>query len=359
MNICIYCPEPADTKEHVLPAAFGEFEGAPYLKERICHCCNNNRLGLLDEQFARCGPEGFLRRHYDIRGRSSHMEVNPFYRGSAGGFRLEMLAHDSHLGVDVLLECEDGKYQQARQLIFVEESGTTHHLPFIKGITAEDLRAHFEQLHVNKPFVTHIICAPEEEDWVDSLIKEAWPQSTRGGTSVSPSTSYQGAVTKVVLTDRYFRAVAKVAFHYFLSQFPTFTGHEPMFARIREFILTDGQLVDRANDFVGIRQSPLLGEMMTPGARPSGWRAHILCAESRSDACLAYVQMFLSEDWPAPTYVVTLGTNSAIVDSSAAGHAFLYYPDGPRGQYAGETQPLAVSRSNFPPRPPLPAVKLP
>src|ERR1041384_7755244 len=357
MNICIYCPEPADTREHVLPAAFGEFKGAPFLEKRICHFCNN-RLGLLDEQFARAGPEGFLRRHYDIRGRSSHMDINPFYRGSAGGFRLEMLAHDPQLGFHVLLECVDGKYQQARQLIFVEESGTAHHLPFIKGITAQDLRTHFEQLHVNKPFVTHIICAPDEVDWVDTLIKEAWPQSTRG-TNVSPSTSYQAAVTKVVLTDRYFRAVAKITFHYFLSQFPQFTGHEPMFAKIRGFIFTDGQMVDRANDFVGIRQTPLIGEMMAPGARPSGWRAHILCADSRPDACLGDVQMFLTEDWPAPTYVVTLGTNSAIANSSAVGHAFLYYPDGPRGQYAGETQPLGVSRSRLPPRPPSPAVKLP
>lgn len=357
MNICLYCPNVANTIEHALPAAFGEFKEAPCLVNRICRRCNNTRLGLLDEQFARCGPEGFFRRHYGIKGRPGHDIVNPFYRGSAGGYRLEMIAHDPKLGIDVLLECENGKYHQARQLIFVEQSGTVHHLPFNKSITPKELREQFEQLQVKKPFETHILFAPEEKGWVDSLIKEAWPEADLGECGPA-NTTYQGAVTKVVLTDRYFRAVAKIGFHYFLTQFPEFSGRENIFSRIKDFILTEGRLVDQANEFVGRRQHPLLGEMMTPGARPDGWRAHVLCAEIRPSACLAYVQMFLTKDWPAPTYVVTLASDPTILDCGAAGHAYWYYAKGQRGQYAGEVQALSVTRSSSLPPPPLPVVEI-
>lgn len=114
---------------------------------------------------------------------------------------------------------------------------------------------------------------------MEPLIKAAWPESILGDSGAMAST-YQGANTMVVLTDRYFRAIAKIGFHYFLTQFPQYNGHEPMFSAIRRFILEDGSGVERANDFVGRRQHPLLGEMLDPRMRPEGWQAHVLCAET-------------------------------------------------------------------------------
>ena len=88
MATCLYCENLANSVEHPLPASFGEFEAAPVLRDRICALCNNTRLGLLDEQFARCGPEAVMRRFHGIEGRDGHAKVNPHYRGSAGGRRL-------------------------------------------------------------------------------------------------------------------------------------------------------------------------------------------------------------------------------------------------------------------------------
>ena len=354
-NKCIYCGEPADTKEHPLPAAFGEFEGAPYLQDRICRPCNNARLGILDEQLARCGPEGFFRRHYGVRGRANHDKVNPFYRGSAGGHRLDMKARDSKLGIDVLLECENGVYRQARQLIFVEESGRVHHLPIREDLTHEQMRAAFEQLGVDKPFDVHFFCNPEEKASVEDLIKEMLPSAGFGEGGMS-NAKYDGAVVTVELTDRYFRAVAKIGFHYFLTQFPEYTGHESIFSDIRQFILEDGQPVDRANEYVGKREHPLLGEMLTPGARPDGWQAHVLCAEIRPGECLAHVQTFVSEDWPAPAYTIRLACDSTVVDSRAFGHAYIYFLEGPKGKYTGEALDLTTSRADHPAPPVTPVI---
>src|ERR1700680_965979 len=98
MNKCLYCPTEADSQEHVLPAAFGEFMDAPNLDGYICGPCNNERLGLLDQQIARCGPEGLLRKFYDVKGRAEHAKVNPFARGSAGGRRIEFSTFDREFG---------------------------------------------------------------------------------------------------------------------------------------------------------------------------------------------------------------------------------------------------------------------
>jgi hypothetical protein len=226
MNICIYCDSPANSIEHALPAAFGEFENAPKLLNRVCVNCNNTTLSQLDEQLARCGPEGFLRKFFRVYGRRSHDKVNPFERGSAGGQRLDLRAWDDKLGIEVALECEYGIYRNMREIVAVEESGKTHHLPIREHTSPEQLRAAFNQLGVVEPLASvRYFYAPEEKEWVNRLIKEAWPSLmfTEGDLG---ETNLGVAIGKVVVTDRYYRAIAKIGFHCFLTQFPEYTGHE-------------------------------------------------------------------------------------------------------------------------------------
>jgi hypothetical protein len=105
------------------------------VSSRTRHCltttsaksCNEKRLGVLDEQLARAGVEGFLRKFYGIKGHSEHDPVNPFYRGSAGGHRLEMKSFDQNLGMDVLLEVENGV---PRQCAKSSSSKTANHVIF-------------------------------------------------------------------------------------------------------------------------------------------------------------------------------------------------------------------------------------
>jgi hypothetical protein len=334
MSTCVYCDREADSLEHVLPASFGEFERAPNLVDRICTKCNNS-LGLLDEQYSRCGPEAFFRMLYGIQGRSKHDKVNIFERGSAGGQRFDFKAKDENLGIEVALECENGTYRQMRQLVFVEQSGKTHHLPIREGSTSGQLRTAFEKLAVAKPFDVHIFYGPEEKDWVETLLKETWPAATFAGGTLG-SAIYQGAAGTIVLTNRYFRAIAKIGFHYFLTQFPQYSGREPLFKDIREYILDDKGGVDRANDFIGERQNPLLAQMTVPGARPDGWRAHVLGAEISPGHCRAHVQMFISGDWPSRPYTITLAKDQSITDTQASGTFYVYVEKGLSSRFVGE-----------------------
>jgi hypothetical protein len=284
---CIYCPAPANSLEHPLPAAFGEFKYAPYLRDRICRRCNNQSLGVLDEQLTRSGPEALLRRFYGIQGRATHDTVNIFQRGSAGGHRVDLRGMDKALGYEVALEIENGQARQMCQIIFFEKSGKAHHLPIRKSSTPEELRAAYAKLGVVQPCEDmRIFYGPDEKDWVEALIHQAWPSVTFGEGKLG-STSYQGAVGTVTLTNRYFRAVAKIGFHYFLTQFPEYTGHEQIFSGIRQFILDETALVDSANTFIGNREHALMPFMPWPmptaesaqnGSRPADSTRPLSCA---------------------------------------------------------------------------------
>lgn len=145
--------------------------------------------------------------------------------------------------------------------------------------------------------------------------------------------------------------------HYFLTHFFKYHGDEAIFDAIREFTLDEISKVDRANEFIGKRQIPLLDEMLPPGAHPNGWRAHILCAETKLGECLAHVQLFLTEDWPAPIYTVRLARDPSLASRHAAGHAYVYYQEGPQGQYAGEAYSLGTTRTNIVAPPLVPVVE--
>jgi hypothetical protein len=359
-TVCLYCPAPLLSLEHALPAAFGEFENAPYLRNRICSECNNHRLGVLDEQIARSGPEAFIRRYYGVTGRTTHDSVNPFYRGSAGGQRLEMKVYDPNLGCEILVECTDTVFRQLRQLVFVEQPAKkTHQLPILEGMTPEQLRSAFNTLNVSPPYEMYVVCGNEEREWVHDLVKAASP-SVAFGPPIAGATKYDpGAVITFGLTDRYFRGIAKIGFHYFLSQFPECTGHEPQFANIRQYIALDGASgVDSANQFVGERPLPLIGEMLG-GARPDGWIGHALCADITSGDCRAHVRLFISADFRPRIYTVRLGGDPMDRIAAASGHGFRYFPDGPHGRFAGETISLTCTRADFPPQPLAPAVAPP
>jgi hypothetical protein len=170
---------------------------------------------------SRSGPEAFIRRYYNITGRPSHDSVNPFYRGSAGGKRLEMKAFDPTLGFEILFERTDGDYRQLRQLVFIEQtSRKTGHIPIGEKMTPVELRAAYNRLELTPPLDMYVICGQEETQWVQDLVRATSPGTVLGPGSQGTKIYGSGTAVSFSLTERYFRAVAKIAFHYFLSQFP-------------------------------------------------------------------------------------------------------------------------------------------
>jgi hypothetical protein len=340
---CLYCSNSAVSMEHVLPAAFGYFKGSPMLPSRLCADCNNRRLGLLDEQLARCGPEGFFRRYYGIEGRKKHADVNLFARNSAGGKRIEVTTFDAKVGREVCIEVNNGLATQLCAISFIEKTtGKTHHIPLNPKMSAEQLRKAFEQCQIAQPFEVALSLYPHEEEWVQQLLRQVWPAAT-----LSPETPMSDVaerpVAKFQVTGRYHRAFAKIGFHYFLSQFPRFSGHQEMFANIRQFIAEDtNDSHSRVNDFISERKTPLLSAMASGLRPPKGWRAHVIAAEIQPGICFAHVQMFLTSEWTSPIRTILLARSATFTSHEAAGHVFKYHSDGMHDGFAGEAKVLPV-----------------
>lgn len=340
MNRCLYCSEEPRSEEHPLPAAFGEFINAPTLKDYICGQCNSKRIGLLDEQYVRCGPEGLLRKKFGIEGREHHEKVNPFYRGSAGGRRIEFLAWDDAFQCEVNVELLGGNQgRQLCELILKEKSGQTspHHIALKPEMTPEELLKIFAGLKMKGELESRITYDPATEQWAPKLIKRAWP-SVSMSEGVLGATKFQGGVAKFQVTDRFYRAIAKIGFHYFLTQFPSYSGHEAMFSDIRNFIIEDsGALAPaRVNQYIGVRPYPLAIPMSDPRIIPNGWVGHLICAEIREGVCLAHYEPFISPEGRLRARTIYLGRDVTAGKCAIQAHLHRYFEHGKQGRFSGE-----------------------
>ncbi len=184
---------------------------------------------------------------------------------------------------------------------------------------------------------------PEEMEWVESLMngltferRTDWTHSTVGPIVYGP------ARIKFTVTSRYFRCIAKIGFHYFLTKMPNFRGDESCFDDVREFIVNEGD-IDKCKPFVNYNQQPLAWQLRN-GQRLSTW-GHILCAETDYMQFRAKVQLFAGPEAQPNVYTVQLGRNPSRIDySEACGDFFAYYPKERRGEFDGEVSELVGTR---------------
>jgi len=236
MPKCIYCEADDVTVEHPLPRALGNFKGYVSLADRVCSRCNTI-CGQLDEQLCRSGSEAFFRKYLGITGRPEHEEVNSFYRGSSGGGRLEMLGTNQETGEERELELVGPKnVRELRCVKLVAEDGSAHTIPIKEGMTPEEFRRKVSALGFKFFRHAYICAATEEIPWMESLFDGFKFEGKTEWTLPTGPVIYGPAAIKFTVTSRYFRAIAKIGFHYFLTKFPRFRGDEPCFSELRNFI---------------------------------------------------------------------------------------------------------------------------
>lgn len=238
----------------------------------------------------------------------------------------------------------------------MEPSGKAHQLPILDDLREPaKLRAAYDKLSVAANSTMHLVFDPDERAWLQTLVEAVWPMVTFGLTAPGARNYPKGAVVEMGVTDRYHRAIAKLGFHYFLTQFPAFHGSEPCFSEIRNFISEDGSPVTLANSFIGEREHSLLGEMLG-GERPDGWVAHVLAADIAPEGCLAHVQLFVCEDYRPRVYTVRLADRTDDGPIDARGHAYVYFEKGPEGKFSGAARVLTWTRVPTEPPPLKPVV---
>jgi hypothetical protein len=337
---CIYCGASDVTVEHPLPRALGNFKGYVPLEDKLCSRCNVI-CGQLDEQLCRCGSEAFFRKFLGVTGRSGHEDVNPFYRGSSRGGRLEMTGTNHDTGQEKELELTGpNSVRELRCAKLITEDGSIFTITITDGMTKEEFQKRVIATGVKLFKHVELSAAPEEIPWVESLFEGFTMKGKAEWVQPAGPIIYGPHTIKFTVTDRYFRAIAKIGFHYFLTKFRRFRGDEPCFADIRNFIIKDCSL-DEVPRFVTYSREPFVYQLRA-GDRLSAW-GHLISTESNYTDFRAKVQLFVGPETRPLVYTVQLGKNpSPIHYSEAYGDFFAYYPADERHEYDGEISELGA-----------------
>jgi len=341
---CIYCGASGPfADEHAIPRSLGKFKNFPLLKNRICNTCNNVILGECEQQIGRSGPEALFKKYLGIEGRKSHDNVNSFLRGSAGAKPIDFLAPlPENPDVQILWEInpEGRTLKEVKQVVIIDKkTGKSYPIRIPDWMTKpEQLR---EEIHKRgfqgKKFD---LMAFADGDEIEQL-KQLLPNASSKIDWVTPQASeVSNPRARFHVTDKYFRAVAKVGFHYFLTVIDEFKGNEPYFTGIRNYIFKGEK---KSNVFA--EDSDSIINIPHPDIRPKMW-SHVLLVETRNNHFQVKLQFFLGPPYDPPTYVVRISDDIRVeLPKVHKGHMFIYYNDGLKEGFNGEVVDIEKAMS--------------
>jgi len=144
-----------------------------------------------------------------------------------------------------------------------------------------------------------------------------------------PDTGVIYTSTEFEVDDRYFRAIAKIAFHYLIKHFRSFRGDEEMFGGIRNFIMKGGNI----SDYVTWSDKQIIE--IKEGYTLDGW-GHLVIARANEHIMFSRLQFFIGPDCVPFVFRVALGRNkTSLIYDITSGHSFAYYKDGPKDGKVG------------------------
>lgn len=194
---------------------------------------------------------------------------------------------------------------------------------------------------------------PDEVGWMQHLLSGLKPNMiSEPEITIGDKEEEARALLHASPTAKYFRALAKVGFHYFLKYMGGFHGSEPAFSEIRNFI-TNGTAAE-VDHFVHGRRDQLSTDIAWEES-PIGYR-HVLIARSNHYELISKMQFFIPEKYRTPLirpdvyvlpiYTIRLGRNPSRVDfSRACSHSFTYSKE-----YQGEGYDGVLRRETTQPR---------
>lgn len=351
---CIYCSSSSQwSREHCVPRGLGSFSGHQILKGTICRNCNGS-FKLSEEQFLRAGPQAFYRHMLGVSGRNVAAQPNPYYRGSAGAPPLEALFAHPETGIEVLWEIDPDTKQMVElsQVVFRQDD-TLHHLvlPPDAVVTTEWIRDRLATRGTDMGAVEPVFVSaePEAYEQLHVVLRQIFDVGLESVERDPKRRAGRVAVpVKVSVTDLYFRAAAKIAFHYAVHVFGgSFTGGEPCFKDIRSFIMTG---CGNSEDFVSERNGQIVGNM-GPNKTLSRWSHLVTAAKTDNGSMRAQMQFFIGPEYVPPITEVILSPHiSKVIYPRAYGHVYSYYHDGPKDGHAGEVHEVSYGAAAARPR---------
>jgi len=134
--------------------------------------------------------------------------------------------------------------------------------------------------------------------------------------------------TTVQVTTAYFRAIAKIVFHYALYVFPDLTGHEREFEGVKNFIFNGSDLRD-VDNFVVEQRNQFVANFKN--MRPTQW-SHFLAVERSYHGLIGFAQFFAGPNCLPFPYKVLLGRSPDRVRIQPEQKCHQFVIDEPEGE---------------------------
>ena len=352
-NKCIYCNTSHELcrKAHLLPLGLGAFENQRTLKHRVCSPCDSE-IGKCEEQLIKCGPEAILRIALGIKGRSGSRSTSPLRRSHAGQEALQFKVPYPDTDYEVLAEPIPGtrNWQPLPQIVIIAPNGECRQILVTEGMTPEELERRVSSTGIKgKVIFWPIAGIKEEQDRVVNLFNQTkFSSGEYLDLNIRPCNEPAKLIGTIRVDKRYFRAIAKIAFHYFLAYYDGFDGSELVFDPIRRFIRYGNGKIEF---FVRQERGNLVSDL-DKGYRPK-YYGHFLIGNVDNQKVMCFLQLFIGRDIDPLHYVVFLGRNprNILLPTETFGHFYSYLEPDKRKGYAGTMQKLGVSSRIIIPNP--------
>ena len=346
MSLCIYCNEhEANSKEDFMPVGMGKFRNYERLHNKLCADCNNE-IGKSDEQFCRCGTEAFFRIIKGIKGRKYHQKVNPFYRGSSGGKNIVVKGeHPYGNNCKIFYEIKEGgeRIFPARQIIFLDSKGKYHSILITEKIKeSKDIQNELKIKGIANSKPVESWALVEEKEWIERLCAEFNVETKWSEATLSQNIEKVPCVATFQVNSKYFQAIAKIAFHYFLNHFNQFTGCEREFDGIKQFIMNGGN----SDQWVRQVNGSFVWELNS-GLITTDKYCHLLAIDKNENDIRAMLHFFIGPKKVNPRwyYKVFIGKNpERIIYPQKIGHQFVYFDNPDEEGYSGRVDQLLTTK---------------
>jgi len=347
---CIYCGTSFDpTKgegDHILPVQLGEFRNDIRFR-RICILCNN-KIGRSEQQFLLCGPESFFRDLVKPKIPKKRQRGRSQVKAAMGvPSPQSTIDHGDHRELVKRTKDNPTNVFPVDQIVIHDDQGEEYFIKLFTRMRPEQLKGRIEKCGISKINKTWLHCDTERWPEFKQLMKKTWPKSeiqSLPGKEVG-IIHVKGRIT-FKTTDHYFRAIAKIAFHYYLVHSNRgFRGDEQCFDPIRKFIMNGGDGEAFFNQS-GPKFVTPFGKIPSGGViTPNRW-CHIIAADETDKAAVVYLQLFVGRGCATQSHYIKLADiNSTIfVPSSTWGHVYLYDKLPSSDRYAGQVEQAQITR---------------
>jgi hypothetical protein len=349
---CIYCGRFFNPRrgegDHILSVRlFGLFEGDKTFRG-VCTRCNNS-LGRLEQMLIHSTHLGYFRRLAQPKlGRAKRGTASLRQKGYGGSKPPVFIADvDGHKRLVRLSDTNPDTCVPVDELVVVDDNGNEHHIQLFRGMSADDLRAKIAKLGVTHKGEYGLSCSDDAVDEFTTLLKtvvalariEELPSTEAGVHRVRVRGEFQ-------FTADYYRAIAKIALHYYLAYNERgFRGNEPYFRELRRFIRHGVGNHEQFFRSAGGTFVTRFGETQSGTAVLPGQWCHVLAVSELNNTIAVCLRLYLGpKHLPQPDYITLAEIRIAIVlPHRAWGHVYQIEP-GRKDRYAGRVVTPTISR---------------